>query len=98
MFDFDCSWFDDLRRFQTDESKSKHEIMENLGIRSRFPQMVPLFQIGSRNGVRIGVNGGPVLPVRKRRGLTCKVNTPMFKSVCKREELIEIKFEIRYLN
>lgn len=57
MFDSEHSWFVDVRGLQTDELDNEREIMEKIGIMSRFPQRSPLFCTGTRNGVRIEGNG-----------------------------------------
>lgn len=50
MFDFDYSCFNDLRRFQTGESES--EIMENIGMGSRFPQIIKLLYYITKLGCK----------------------------------------------
>lgn len=44
-----CFNVDVLRKFQTSESKRECEILENVGIISRFPHTTPLFRFGAKS-------------------------------------------------
>lgn len=43
-------WFGNLRRLWNGESEIEYEIMEIVGVRSRFPYTTLLFRLGIKNG------------------------------------------------